>query len=136
MSAWGGISSVQFGLPLMWTEAKKRGFTIQDIVQLMSKNPAKLAKLDNRKGCLRPNFDADFVVWDPLAIFEVDIDKILYKNKLSPYFGWSLQRIDSQVILRFFTISKSFSIFIVLFILFKGLLYEVISCVCKWPNYQ
>ena len=71
MSAWGGISSVQFGLPLMWTEAKKRGFTIQDIVQLMSKNPAKLAKLDNRKGCLRPNFDADFVVWDPLAILKL-----------------------------------------------------------------
>ena len=40
-------------------------------------------------------------VWDPLATFKVERDKILYKNKLSPYFGWSLQRIDSQVILRF-----------------------------------
>ena len=50
MAAWGGISSVQFALPLMWTEAKKRGFTIQDILRLMSVGPAKLARLDKRKG--------------------------------------------------------------------------------------
>jgi dihydroorotase-like cyclic amidohydrolase len=29
MSAWGGVSSVQFGLPLFWTEGKKRGFEIK-----------------------------------------------------------------------------------------------------------
>lgn len=36
MSAWGGISSLQYGLPLMWTEGRKRGFTIQDVLRLMS----------------------------------------------------------------------------------------------------
>ena len=50
MSAWGGISSVQFALPLMWTESKRRGFTLQDIIRLMSVGPAKLARLENRKG--------------------------------------------------------------------------------------
>ena len=50
MSAWGGISSVQFALPLMWTEARKRGFTLQDVIRLMAVGPAKLARLDKRKG--------------------------------------------------------------------------------------
>ena len=33
----------------------------------MSKNPAKLAKLDNIKGCLKPNFDAGKSIHKPLG---------------------------------------------------------------------
>lgn len=87
MSAWGGISSLQFGLPLMWTEARKRGFVIQDLVRLMTVGPCQLARLDGFKGRICPGFDADFVLWDPLDVFTISLDNILYKNKMSPYLG-------------------------------------------------
>jgi len=90
MSAWGGISSVQFALPLMWTEARKRGFTLQDVIRLMAVGPAKLARLDKRKGRIEPGFDADFVIWDPLAKFTVVTEDIMHKNKLTPYIGQEL----------------------------------------------
>ena len=63
MSAWGGISSLQYGLPLMWTEGRKRGLTIQDVLRLMSAGPAKLAQLESRKSKIQAGFDADFVIW-------------------------------------------------------------------------
>ena len=48
MSAWGGISSVQLGLPLFWTEGRRRGFGLADVNRLMACNTARLAGLDNR----------------------------------------------------------------------------------------
>ena len=48
-SAWGGISALQFGLPLIWTEAKQRGFTLSDISHLMSTATAKFVGLDDKK---------------------------------------------------------------------------------------
>ena len=50
MFAWGGISSLQFGLPLFWTESKKRGFSLKDVNKYLSQGPAKLAGLQDRKG--------------------------------------------------------------------------------------
>ncbi len=41
--AWGGISSLQFGLPLIWTEASQRGFSMPDIVDWMATRPARFA---------------------------------------------------------------------------------------------
>ncbi|GCB81658.1 hypothetical protein scyTo_0021871, partial [Scyliorhinus torazame] len=46
LKAWGGISSLQFGLPLFWTSARQRGFTLQDTVNLMCKNTAKLCRIE------------------------------------------------------------------------------------------
>ena len=71
MSAWGGISSVQFALPLMWTESKRRGFTLQDIIRLMSVGPAKLARLENRKGKIEVRLE---LVTKELNHFEVIAD--------------------------------------------------------------
>jgi allantoinase len=36
--AWGGISSIQFSLPIIWTAGQKRGFNISQISSLMSEN--------------------------------------------------------------------------------------------------
>lgn len=65
LSAWGGISSVQFGLSIFWTEARKRGFGYRDVAKLLSSAPAELCGLGKRKGALRIGMDADFVVWNP-----------------------------------------------------------------------
>jgi len=91
MEAWGGIASLQLGLPLMWTEASKRGHTIVDLVQWMSTNTSKLVQLDKQKGSIEVGKDADFVIWDPEASFVVTPDKLEMKNKRTPYEGLSLK---------------------------------------------
>jgi allantoinase len=48
-SAWGGISSLQLGLPAIWTEARQRGHTLLDVVRWMAERPAEIARL-TRKG--------------------------------------------------------------------------------------
>jgi allantoinase len=87
MDAWGGISALQFSLPVMWTNFRDRGFGINDLVRLMSEAPAKLAGLDDRKGKLAPGFDADIVIWDPDAAFTVDPEFVYHRHKLTPYSG-------------------------------------------------
>ena len=91
MDAWGGIAALQFGLPVMWTNLKKRGFGIADLTRLMSAQPAKLAGLSDRKGKLTAGFDADIVVWDPEAEFTVIPAIIEHRHKLTPYSGMDLR---------------------------------------------
>ena len=87
LDAWGGISALQFVLPVMWTNFRSRGFTLTDLTRLMSEAPAKLAGLQDRKGKLAPGFDADIVVWDPDGAFTVDPELVYHRHKLTPYSG-------------------------------------------------
>ena len=64
-------SSFCSGLSLFWTEAKKRGFSIADVSQFLSHNPSKLCGLQDTKGQLKEGKDADLVIWDPEAKFQV-----------------------------------------------------------------
>ena len=90
MDAWGGISALQFSLPVMWTNFKARGFGLDDMTRLMCEAPAKLAGLDDRKGKLAAGFDADFVIWDPDAQFTLRPELIQHRHKLTPYAGMEL----------------------------------------------
>jgi len=85
MDAWGGIAALQFGLPVMWTNLRKRGFGLGDLTRLMSAGPAKLAGLSQHKGHLAAGFDADIVIWDPEAEFKVVPEIIKHRHKLTPY---------------------------------------------------
>ncbi|XP_018348111.1 PREDICTED: allantoinase [Trachymyrmex septentrionalis] len=87
LTAWGGISSLQFGLPLIWTAARMRGIPLFDVSKLLSSQPAKLCGLENRKGDLSVGKDADFVIWDPEESIKIEVDDIYHKNKLTPYQG-------------------------------------------------
>lgn len=77
MRAWGGISSLGMGLNLLWTEGRKRGVSVSDLVRWTSTNTAKHAGLDDVKGRIAPGFDADLVFWDPDAETEVSPDRII-----------------------------------------------------------
>jgi allantoinase len=90
MDAWGGISALQFGLPVMWTNFRERGFGLADLVRLMCEAPARLAGFENRKGKISPGFDADFVVWDPETHFTLNPESIHHRHKLTPYSGMEL----------------------------------------------
>lgn len=90
MKAWGGISSLQFGLSLFWTQLKNHGLSIFDINKYMTHNTAKLVGLHTSKGQIAANFDADFVIWNPNAIIEIEPSMIQHKNKVTPYLGKKL----------------------------------------------
>jgi len=87
MTAWGGIASLQVALPAVWTEARRRGIAIERIAQWMSRAPARLAGIDDRKGSILPGMDADLVVFDPDAAFTVDPARLHHRYKITPYAG-------------------------------------------------
>ncbi|XP_076014894.1 allantoinase, mitochondrial [Genypterus blacodes] len=98
--AWGGISSLQFGLPLFWSSASQRGFELPDVVRLLSQRTAELCGLERLKGRLEPGYDADLVIWDPEREFEIKGEEIRHKNKLTPYLGLMLKGAVRATVLR------------------------------------
>nr|XP_022918496.1 uncharacterized protein LOC111427534 [Onthophagus taurus] len=91
LTAWGGISSLQFGLSLFWTELNKRNKKIFEISKYMSQNTSKLVGLHNKKGKINVGFDADFVIWDPNDFITIVEEQIFHKNKITPYLGMKLK---------------------------------------------
>lgn len=105
-SAWGGISSVGLGLPILWTEMSRRHLTIlssspssistpsadpnkalTDLVQWCCVNTASQVGLEKSKGTIAVDFDADFCIFDDQAEWVVEASTMLFRNKCSPYQG-------------------------------------------------
>jgi allantoinase len=89
--AWGGIASLELSLPVVWTEASRRGLTPADLARWMSAGPAGLARLSDRIGRLAVGLSADLVVWDPDATFTVQPEILQQRHKLTPYAGRALR---------------------------------------------
>lgn len=87
MQAWGGIAGLQLGLSVLWTLASARGHSVAQMVTWNTLGPARLAGLSTRKGQLAVGFDADLVVWDDAASFEVRAAELRHRHTLSPYVG-------------------------------------------------
>ncbi|MDC0479949.1 allantoinase AllB [Candidatus Marinimicrobia bacterium] len=98
--AWGGISSIQFALPVIWTECKQRGYSLEQLINWMSKQPAKFVGMDDLKGQISPGFDADLVCWNPDKKYIIKKEAIHHKNKLTPYEGESLYGVVNATFLR------------------------------------
>ncbi|MFV5995031.1 dihydroorotase [Streptomyces sp. NPDC056231] len=83
-----GIQSVQEYVPLVITEALRRGLGWDRIVPLLTSGPARLCGADGTKGELRPGRDADFVLLDPAAHWVVSAERQqLAEERWSPYDG-------------------------------------------------
>ena len=100
LRAWGGISSLQLRLPIIWTEAQRRGFSIQDLTRWLCSVPARLVGLGEKKGALAPGYDADLVVWNPSQEFRVSGAALHHRHKLTPYEGQVLNGIVEKTFLR------------------------------------
>jgi allantoinase len=86
-SAWGGIASLQIGLPVVWTEARRRGWSFAAVVRLMATAPADLVGL-RHKGRIAPGAHADLAVVAPDESFAVGA--LAHRHPTTPYAGRTL----------------------------------------------
>ena len=99
MNAWGGISSLQLRLPIMWTDASTRGFTIEELTKWLCRAPAQQIGF-NLKGAIKDGCDADIVIWNPDKEFIVEPSMIHHRHKLTPYAGEVLHGAVEKTFLR------------------------------------
>ena len=100
MRAWGGISSLQLRLPIVWSEAKRRGLSFVDITRWLCYEPARLVGLEQRKGSIAVGHDADLVIWEPEAEFAVTPSDLHHRHKITPYGGQVLSGLVQKTFLR------------------------------------
>ncbi|AVV45081.1 allantoinase AllB [Streptomyces sp. P3] len=98
-TAWGGISGLQLSLPAVWTEARRRGHGLEDVVRWMSTRTAALVGLD-RKGAIEAGRDADFAVLAPDETFTVDPAALQHRNRVTAYSGRTLHGVVKSTWLR------------------------------------
>ncbi len=93
-AAWGGIASLQLGLPAVWTEGRRRGADLPSLFRWMSSAPAAFAGLAGKKGRIAEGYDADLIVLEPDEAISVSAEQLFFKHKVSPYLG---QTLDGRV---------------------------------------
>ena len=100
LQAWGGISSLQLRLPVVWTESKRRGFSLTDLARWLCSAPAKLVGLEGQKGLIKVAYDADLVIWNPAKQFRVESAALHHRHKLTPYRDRVLDGVVEKTFLR------------------------------------
>jgi allantoinase len=100
LCAWGGISSLQLRLPIVWSEAQRRGHSINDLSRWLCAAPAQLVGLQDRKGKIAVGCDADLVIWNPAEQFQVTASELHHRHKLTPYEGKKLVGVVEKTFLR------------------------------------
>jgi allantoinase len=98
-TAWGGVSSLQLGLPVMWTAARSRGVGLDELLGWMSAGPARLAGLSG-KGALVAGADADLVEFAPEEEFTVHPNDLAHRHPITPYAGLRLAGVVRRTWLR------------------------------------
>ena len=88
-TAWGGVSSLQFGFAVVWTAARRRGIPLTDVVGWMSTGTADLVGLE-QKGRIAVGADADLVILADGDQFDVQLGDIRHRHPITPYLGATL----------------------------------------------
>ncbi len=100
MKAWGGIASLQLRLPIVWTEARRRGLSLLDVTKWLCANPARQVSFEPQKGVIAAGADADLVIWNPEQQFTVTAGALHHRHKITPYEGETLSGVVQQTFLR------------------------------------
>lgn len=86
----GGVSNVQTSIGMLYAEGVRTGrLTINQMVNLVATNPAKLFGMWPAKGTLVVGSDADVVLIDPDHEFTIKSAEMQSKSDFDPYDGYS-----------------------------------------------
>lgn len=105
-AAWGGISSLQITLPIIWTEARKRGFHLAQVINWMATAPANLINMRTR-GRIEPGAKANLSIFAPDEEFTVTATNLHHRNKITAYEGRRLTGVIRQTWLHGTRISET-----------------------------
>ncbi|MFK7802628.1 MAG: allantoinase AllB [Anaerolineae bacterium] len=105
-TAWGGISSLQYMLPIVWSAMRRAGAEPADMARWLCQKPAEMLGLDQH-GTLEKGNVADIIVWNPDAELIVGPELTQHRHKLTPYDGMVLHGLVEQTILGGRTIFKN-----------------------------
>jgi dihydropyrimidinase len=83
-----GIPGLAARLPILFSEGVSKGrITLEQFVQLVATNPAKLMGLFPKKGAVAPGSDADLVLWDPAKRVTITNALMQHACDYTPYEG-------------------------------------------------
>jgi allantoinase len=88
--AFGGVSSLQLGPRVIWTQAARRGFGLAELSRWMSERPAALAGFSDR-GRIATGLRADLCAFDPETEEVVDMSALRHRHQVSPYHRMALR---------------------------------------------
>ena len=87
-----GMPGVETMIPLMYSEGVgKRGLSLNQLVALVSTNPAKLFGMYPEKGAIEVGSDADILIYDPDRKVTIHAGDLQTNCDWSPFEGWKLQ---------------------------------------------
>ncbi|MFQ5831638.1 MAG: dihydropyrimidinase [Candidatus Thorarchaeota archaeon] len=96
-----GMPGVETMVPLMYTEGVgKRGLSVNQLVALVSTNPAKLFGMYPDKGTIAVGSDADLVVFDPKKKVTIRAANLQTNCDWNPFEDWKLEGYPSTTISR------------------------------------
>ena len=93
-----GISGLETALSLSLKLVQKGILTINQLIEKMTLNPAKILRID--KGTLKVGSDADIVILDINKEYEVESERFASKGKNTPFEGWVLEGMPILTIYR------------------------------------
>lgn len=95
-----GGTGIQTQLPLMLDSVDKGKITLERLVETYSANPARLMGLYPRKGVLVPGADADLIIVDPDAAFQIKGEDLYSKQKVTAFEGFKGRGMPVTTIVR------------------------------------
>lgn len=93
-----GTTGVETSIPIMLDKVNKGEISIQRVVEVASENPARIYGLYPRKGVINVGSDADLVLLDMDATWDITHESIHSKNRITPFHGRTVQGIPALTI--------------------------------------
>lgn len=87
----GGFIGVETLLPLLLECVSRGKMSLERLVQVSSENPARIYSLYPKKGSLEIGADADLVLVDLQAAYQLDSRDLHSKHPITPYDGWQVR---------------------------------------------
>ena len=94
-----GLAGIETLYPVMLSEARKRGFKIEDVVRWVALNPAKIFNLYPEYGVIKKGIKASLVIYNPEKKYKISYKELQTNCDYSIYEGMTLKGKIEKVIL-------------------------------------